>query len=132
MDYNIPTGVVCREEYIVKREHGARVLGKDLDVLSTPSMILFMEATAWKCVQKYLLDKHTTVGTKVCIEHKAPAPIGAKITVESELMEVHGRKLVFKVRALWKDIVIGEGVHERYIVDKDKFINKIKKLLGSK
>ncbi len=130
MEYSFPEKLVCREEYVVGEEHRARVLGSgDVDVLSTPSMILFMEATAWKCVEKYLPEGYTTVGTRVCIEHKAPAPVGARVTVEAELVEVSGRKLVFRVKAMWRDRVIGEGVHERYVVDKQRFIAKIKSML---
>ena len=128
----IPVGIVCTEEYIPSEIHSAKIVGSgDVEVLSTPSMISFMEATAWKCVQKYLPENYTTVGIKVNIEHKAPAPIGNKIKVIARLIKQEKRRLVFEVKAFWKDIVIGEGIHERYIVDKEKFLNKLKKMIFS-
>ncbi len=131
MEFNVPIGIVCKDEYIVKEEHSAKVIGSgDVEVLSTPSMILFMEISSWKCVQKYLPEEYTTVGVKVCIEHKAPAPIGDRILVETKLDTVEGRKLVFYVKALWRNRVIGEGIHERYIVNKQRFIDKVKKIIN--
>jgi len=130
---NIPIDIVCREEFEVSKEHCAKTLGSGgINVLSTPSMILFMEHTAWKCVEEYLPNDYTTVGTHVCISHLKPAPIGAKILVEAKLTKIEGRKLVFEVSAHWNDIKIGEGIHERYIINKPKFLEKVKRLLEKK
>ena len=127
---NIPTNIVCKEEFIVSKEHCAKILGSDdVDVLSTPSMILFMEHTSWKCIGGYLPREYTTVGTHVCVSHLKPVPLGARIVVETRLIKTEGRKLVFKVIAYWNDTKIGEGTHERYIVNKSKFLEKVRKLL---
>ncbi len=131
MELNIPKNIVCKEEFIPGKEHSARIIGSgDVEVLSTPSMILFMEITSWRCIQKYLSENHTTVGTRVCVDHKAPAPIGEKIVVETRLEKVIGRKLVFHVKALWREHVIGEGIHERYIVERNRFIEKLRRMLS--
>jgi len=88
-------------------------------------MISFMEYVSWKCVQKYLPEGYATVGVKVCVEHKAPAPIGAKIKVVSKLVKIEGRLLTFRVEAWYGEKLIGEGIHERYIVNLEKFKEKI-------
>jgi predicted thioesterase len=100
-----------------------------IQVLSTPGMIAMMELASMKLVQPYLDEGSTTVGTRVCIDHKAPAPIGAIVSVTSELISVEGRKLVFRVSAQWGDKLLGEGSHERFIVNKEKFSAKLKEEL---
>ena len=128
-EISIPVGTVCREEYYVREEHAASHVGSgDVRVLSTPSMILFMERTSMKCVERYLPAGFTTVGTLVNVKHLNPAPINDRILVESRILRVEGRKIVFEVRAIWRDIVIGEGVHERYVVNREKFLDKIRKI----
>lgn len=133
MEFNIPIGIICRDEYMVKEEHSAKIVGSgDVEVLSTPSMIMFMEMSSWKCVQRYLPEDYTTVGIKICIEHKAPAPIGDKILVETKLDRIEGRKLIFYVKTIWRDKVIGEGIHERYIVNRQRFLDKVKHAISKK
>jgi len=120
-------GIVCEEVFRVGEEHAARVLGSgEVYVLSTPSMILFMESVAMGCVKRYLSPGETTVGVKVCVEHKAPAPIGAEVKVRARLIEVRGRRLVFEVKAFWQGIEIGSGTHERYVVDEQRFLEKVR------
>ncbi|MEM0036970.1 MAG: thioesterase family protein [Candidatus Korarchaeum sp.] len=99
-------------------------------VLSTPGMIAMMEMASMKLVQPYLDEGSTTVGTKVCVEHKAPAPLGAIVTVVTELVSVEGRRLEFSVSAHWGGRLLGEGKHERYIVNKDRFAAKLKEELS--
>ena len=128
--HEVKPGIILAEEYEVKHEHAARHVGSgEVEVLSTPSMIAFMERTALKCVQNQLPEGYITVGVGVNIKHLKPAPVGAKITVKAELIEVEGRKLTFKVEAKWKEVAIGEGTHERYIVKKEKFLEKVKKMI---
>ncbi|MCD6503116.1 MAG: thioesterase family protein [Euryarchaeota archaeon] len=118
-------------EFEVKKEHLADFLSSgDVAVLSTPSLILFMEHTSRLSVEDLLKKEYTTVGTKVDVKHLAPAPLGAVIRVESELISIEGRKLTFNVRAYWKDKLIGEGTHERYIVNKEHFLKKIQEELN--
>ncbi len=131
--FNIPINIKCREEYLVEEKYTAKHIGSgDVEVLSTPSMILFMEQTALNCVQKYLPVKYTTVGIAVNIKHLKPVPKNEKVVVEAEITSIGGRKVIFNVKTLWKDQLIGEGIHERYIVDREKFIEKIKNLTKNK
>ncbi len=131
--FNIPEDLECTYTYMVREEHTAKHIGSGtVEVLSTPSMIAFMEHASLECIQRYLPKGYTTVGIRVDVKHLKPAPKGAKITVKTRLVKRDGKKLVFKVQALWDDIVIGEGIHERYIVDEKKFIEKLNELTKSK
>ncbi len=131
--FNILEDLECTYTYMVREEHTAKHIGSGtVEVLSTPSMIAFMEHASLECIQRYLPKGYTTVGIRVDVKHLKPAPKGAKITVKTRLVKRDGKKLVFKVQALWDDIVIGEGIHERYIVDEKKFIEKLNELTKSK
>jgi len=126
----IPEGLVCRDEYIVTDEYTAKHIGSgEVEVLATPAMILFMERTALLCVQRYLPENLTTVGTLVNVKHVNPVPKNEKVVVEAKLIKIEGRKLTFEVRASWKDLLIGEGIHERFIVDRQRFAEKVRRLL---
>ncbi|MEM3913307.1 MAG: thioesterase family protein, partial [Desulfurococcaceae archaeon] len=104
----IPPNLTCTEEYVVKEEHVAKHVGSgDIGVLSTPSMIAFMERTSMKCVQQYLPQNYTTVGTLVNVRHLNPAPLGGIIKVESKLIAQDGRRLLFEVKAFYKNVLIG-------------------------
>ena len=119
------------KEYIVKSEHTAKFLGSgDVEVLSTPAMIMFMENTARLSVEDKLSEEMTTVGFHVDVKHLRPAPEGGKVRVVVELVDVEDRKLVFDVKAFWRDELIGAGTHTRYIVDREKFLEKLKKKVG--
>lgn len=129
-ELSIPDKISCRKEYKVKPEHAAKHVGSgEVEVLSTPSMIAFMEAASLECVQQYLPDNLTTVGTMVNVRHLKPAPVGATIVVETQLVKKEGKRLLFDVKAYWKQVLIGEGKHERYVVDKEKFLEKLRKLI---
>ncbi len=117
-------------EFVVDVEDSARSLGSgDVNVLSTPSMIRMMEETSRLLVQDKLPKGYTTVGIRVDVRHLKAAPIGCKIKIISELLKIEGKKLIFKVEAYWNDEKIGEGIHERYVVNREKFLEKIKKKL---
>lgn len=130
---DIPNDLTCKEEYEVRDEHVAQHIGNgDVRVLSTPSMILFMERTALKCVQSYLPVDYTTVGTYVEVHHLNPAPVGSIVRVEARLVNREGRKLLFEVKAYHGETLIGEGKHERFIVNRERFLEKIKGIMQRK
>ena len=95
-----------------------------LKVYSTPSMIALMEKTASEGIGPLLEEGFTTVGTLVNIKHLAATPVGMEITCTATLTEIDGRRLVFSLTASDPCGVIGEGVHERFIVQGEKFIAK--------
>jgi len=126
-EIDLKTGIRKETKVMVREEHSAKSVGSgDVKVLSTPSMIAFMEATSRDLVQPYLPEGYTTVGTRVDVRHLSPAPVGQEIIVISELTAVEGRKLIFKVEAFWKGNKIGEGKHERYIVNLERFLDKVR------
>lgn len=85
-------------------------------VLMAAWMILEMELAAQDSTQPFLPADHTTVGYEICVRHRRPTPVGASFTVSSELLEVDGRKLLFRVEARNAREVIGEGTLRRTIV----------------
>lgn len=95
-----------------------------LDVFATPAMIALMEKTAWTSVADGLDEGCGTVGISLNVAHSAPTPLGMKVTCESELTGIDGRKLTFYVKAYDEKGVIGEGTHERFIIQNEKFQKK--------
>ncbi|MGB9827356.1 thioesterase family protein [Thermosphaera chiliense] len=132
MSFQIPVGEVCEEEFKVLDVHTAKHVGSgDVSVLSTPSMIAFMEGVALRCLQKHLPEEYTSVGVLVNVKHLNPAPSNSVVKVKASITSVEGRKVVFSVQATYKDMVIGEGVHERFIVNRKRFADKIREILSS-
>ena len=95
-----------------------------LDVFATPVMIAYMENVCLDCVAPALEPGQSTVGTEVNVRHLSPTPVGMEVTFTCELMEIDRKRLVFSVRAEDKAGLIGEGTHERFIVDCEKFLAK--------
>ena len=101
-----------------------RAASGEMDVFGTPFMIALMERTADESVRPYLEDGCATVGTLVNVKHIAATPMGMEVYATSELIEVDGRRLVYKVYAYDETGLIGEGIHERFIIFKEKFMEK--------
>ena len=121
----LKTGIKGHQELVVTQELTAKNMGSGvMDVFATPAMLALMEKTAFTSVAEYLNEGCGSVGTKVDIEHVASSPVGMKITCDSELIEIEGRKLVFKVEAYDEKGLIGKGTHERFIVENKKFQEK--------
>ena len=103
----------------------AKALGTGgLDVLSTPKLIALMENAALTSVRPYLDEGMDTVGTRLDISHDSATPVGMDAWAESELIEIDRRRLVFSVKAYDSAGLIGQGTHERFIVDMEKFTAK--------
>lgn len=101
----------------------------DLPVLATPAMIALMELTSKEMIKDYLDDDETTVGININVSHLKASLVGDVIETVSELIGIDKRKLTFSVKAYCNDVLIGEGSHERFIVNEEKFMNK---LIGEK
>lgn len=120
----LKTGIRGKAELTVTPDETAASAGSGgLAVFSTPHMLALMENAAWSSVEPYMEDGRTTVGTHIDMVHLSASPAGAHITAESELVEIDRRRLVFKVAASDDAGPIGEGTHERFIIDKEKFMN---------
>lgn len=93
-------------------------------VFATPLMIGMMEGAACSAIHPFMEDGKTTVGTTVDIKHMSATPVGMNVSANAELIEIDGRRLVFKVEAFDDKDKIGEGTHERFIIDTEKFMQK--------
>ena len=123
----IEKGIKGRREQTVTPEMSAARVGSGLvDVFATPMMVALVEQTCYESVLPHLDEGQGTVGTLVNVAHTAATPIGMRVWCESELVEVDRRRLVFKVKAYDECGPIGEGTHERFIIDTAKFFEKVK------
>lgn len=121
----LETGIKGTKEITVTNELTAKTMKSGaLDVFATPAMIALMEEVAYKSVAPELEEGCGTVGTMMNIKHVAATPVGMKVTCETELVKVDGRALTFSVKAFDECGLIGEGEHERFIVDDVKFQSK--------
>lgn len=118
-------GIQHTETEIVSDVNTAETVGSGLlPVYATPSMIALMEKCASACVAPALEAGKTSVGTLLDVKHLSASPIGMQITCTATLVEIDGRRLVFRVEASDTAGLIGEGTHERFIVDSDRFLTK--------
>jgi fluoroacetyl-CoA thioesterase len=102
-----------------------RIASGVVEVYATPQMIGLMEKASSEAVQPYLEAGQSTVGTLVNVTHIAATPIGQKVRARAELVEVDGRRLVFAVVAYDELEKIGEGRHERFIIEESRFLNRV-------
>ena len=123
----LETGLKYESRLTVGTDNTALALGSgDMDVLATPAMVALMENAAMKAVADYLPEGSTTVGVEISTSHLKASAIGANVVAQACLEEVDGRRLKCSLKA-WDDAgVIGEGVHTRFIVDRERFLSKLK------
>ena len=123
---NLSIGAIHSFDIIVDNHHTALSMGSgDVEVYATPCLILHMEAAASAIAQKGLDDGFCSVGTVVNITHSAATPVGMKVSISAKLISIDGRKLVFEVSAFDERGPIGNGLHERMVVNKLKFIERV-------
>lgn len=121
----LKTGIKGMQTVTVSEENTAKAVGSGtLEVFATPAMTALMEKTAWQSVDGELEEGCGTVGISLDITHDAPTPPGMKVTCESLLTGIEGRKLIFEVQVFDERGLIGKGTHERFIVDDRKFQEK--------
>ena len=102
-------------------------------VFSTPSMTLFVEMAAQKLAAPHLKPGQGQVGLSMNIRHLAPTPIGKKVRAEVELIGIDRRKLAFKAKVFDDIEQVGEAEHERFVIDLDKYMARLKaKIEGEK
>lgn len=121
----LQSGIVNEKMEMVEYAHTAIGRGSGgLPVYSTPRMVELMESTCYESVLPELDEGKGTVGTHLDIAHMAAVPEGMQVTCRSELIEVDGRKLVFHVEVTDGIGIVGEGTHERFVIDNDRFMDK--------
>src|SRR6266853_3092628 len=94
-------------------------------VLSTPQMILFMERACRNLILSMVDPGHDTVGTHVNVWHRAAAPIGATVAILAEIIAVNNRRVEFRVEARLGEKIVGEGTHQRAVVEVARFAEKV-------
>jgi fluoroacetyl-CoA thioesterase len=125
MDFNLTIGMKAEKTEKVTENNTAIKYGSGgVAVYATPAMIGLMEATSLAVVDSCLPEDTATVGIDLKIKHLAATPVGMTIKVIAELIQVDGRRLVFHVIAFDDREKIGEGTHERFIITKEKFLQK--------
>ena len=118
-------GKKFKVEITVTENDTAQALGSGtLKVLATPKMIALMEQAAYKCIASDLENGQSSVGTYLDVKHLSATPVGMKAYAEAEITEVDGRRVAFNVSAYDEKGIIGEGKHERFIVNDEKFVAK--------
>ena len=126
MEYDQLKGLCHSETLVVKHKDTAAVYGSgSLEVFATPAMIALMEKTCLDSVNDKIGEGNTTVGIAVNIKHLKASPVGALIRCDAKLVEVDRKRLVFEVKCFEGESLVGEGVHERFVVDSEKFMGKL-------
>lgn len=121
------TGYSYTSTTVVNNNNTAKTLGSgDMDVFATPAMVALMENAAMNAVAPHLEEGQTTVGAQISTSHIKASALGATITATAVLTAVDGRSLTFEITARDGENVIGEGVHTRFIVDRERFLSKLK------
>ena len=135
MDFKISLYAKKERKTTVNQSQTTSFLWEGENVFSTPSMISEMEETCRLLLKEQFLnnnDEFDSVGTLVDIKHLAATPVGAEITLNAEIISVGDSRILFKVSAKDKVELIGEGKHERFIINiprfKERFNKKVEKL----
>lgn len=123
----VEAGIVKELTITVAESDTARASGGESlpSVLSTPRIISYLERTAHQSILPFLGDGQTSVGTVVSLRHLAATPVEMRVRFRTELVEVDRRRLHFKIEA-WDEVEkIAEGEHERFIIDRVRFDERL-------
>ncbi|MDO9493305.1 thioesterase family protein [Acetobacterium sp.] len=119
-------GTCYEKKFFINKEDTALALGSGgEEVLATPRLVAWMENTAFEGLDIILPEENTTVGTRIDLKHIAASPVGMEINVRATLVTHEKRALNFEIEAWDQTEKIGEAVHQRFIVDKGRFLKKV-------
>lgn len=125
---DLTPGLAAETEAVVTEDNTAERLGSgSVPVFGTPALVGLMEGAAIKALEGHLPPGSTSVGGRIDVRHLAPTPVGMRVHAHAELMEVEGRRLVFHIETWDEKEKIGEATHERFIVDRERFLAKAAK-----
>lgn len=131
MQLNIDAGTVGQSSLIVAPEHTAPRVGSGrIAVLATPVMINVIEAAALAACEHLLPAGHQSLGIHLDVRHIAATPVGMRVTARAEVLKVEGRTIHFRVEAHDEKELIGDGLHERVVVNVERFDARVQKKLG--
>jgi fluoroacetyl-CoA thioesterase len=121
-------GLAGKSEMIVKEEDLVRQLGDvPVDVLSTPRLIQLLETAAIEAIHDFISMDQLSLGTEVRIKHLSATPLGMKVTASALLKGIEKNRLLFLVDAYDEKEKVAEGEHERVLVSKEQFLQKVEK-----
>lgn len=123
MTTGLQPGMSAEQEMETRPGMGVNHVGP-VEMLSTPSMIGFMEGVCLKLMQQHLPPGQTSVGARVDVRHLAPSPVGKPVRVKATFLRTEGRRYIFEVQAFSGETKIGEGIHERAAIDPSRFRTK--------
>ena len=130
MSPQLKQGLVGRAGLVVAEDHTAPRVGSGrVHVLATPVMINLIEAAALAAVEHLLPAGHQTLGTVLNVRHIAATPVGMRVEATAEVIEIDGRTIRFRVEARDEKELIGDGTHERVVVNVAKFDQRIQRKL---
>jgi fluoroacetyl-CoA thioesterase len=125
---DIQPGLIGSASLTVAEEHTAPRVGSGrVHVLATPVMINLIEAAALEAVERLLPAGHQSLGTLLNVRHIAATPVGMRVTAQAEVIAVDGRTIRFRVEARDERELIGEGEHERVVVNVAKFDQRVQR-----
>jgi predicted thioesterase len=123
---NIPVGAEREENLLVIGDVAISFLGlEDARVLSTPHLIGFLEMTTRNLIKEHLPPGQDSVGTVVNVQHLAATPIGMHVRLRAEVLAVEGRRVSCRVEAWDEREKVGEGTHERFVIDIERFAARV-------
>ncbi len=123
---DITIGLFEEEVTVITQDLTALSVGSgSVDVYATPAMIALMESAAVKALDSRLPDGYASVGIHIDIEHIAATPVGEEVRAIAEVIGVDDRRVKFLVRAWDEKELIGEGTHTRFIINLERFLNRL-------
>jgi predicted thioesterase len=126
----VTPGLSGTAELVVGEQHTAPLVGSGrVHVLATPVMINLIEAASLKAAEHLLPAGHQSLGTRLDVKHYAATPVGMKIKATAEVVKVEGRLIYFVVKAEDEKEPIGDGTHERVVVNVERFDKRVQRKL---
>ena len=121
----IEIGIQGHAETLVEKEDTAQAVGSgELLVYATPCMAALMEGAACESIAPFLAGDESSVGTRMELTHSSATPVGMQVRAESVVTAVDGRKVTFEITAYDEAGEIGRAVHERFIIQTERFLEK--------
>ena len=114
------------EEWMTAEKAG----NKGVDVLSTPMLLQLIEDAAVHCLAPVLSADEVSLGSSIALTHLAPTPVGFIVRTEVEVIGIDGRRVNFAVAAFDEREKVAEGTHERYVIDRSRFLSNLEEKMG--
>ncbi|HYD55769.1 MAG TPA: thioesterase family protein [Burkholderiales bacterium] len=128
---DLKPGLTGTAELVVADEHTAPRVGSGMvHVLATPVMINVIEAAALEAIERLLPAGYQSLGTVLNVRHIAATPVGMKVVARAQVTRVDGRTVFFTVEVHDEKDLIGDGTHERVVVNVEKFAARVQRKLG--